>query len=169
MPKGALNTNFFTAASSTQGNYQLAENLANCEGAYDGRLKDGTFGFWSPYDSSDVEFNTVAQMNASTWPAMVVSGIFNPVSTLSGTAPLSDIVRVRLVTTFEFITKSTAFEQRVCSGSQAIIDSVNRRIGSSPHFMPNSSHLGWIKSFLDGVIKYGPTVLKGAGLAASLL
>lgn len=167
VPKGSLSTNFFTPSAGVQGNYQFVENLANLSGAYDGRLKDGCFGFWTPYDETDVEFQTISEMNSSQWPSMVVSGAFNPVTNLTGN--LSDIVRVRLITTFEFITKSTAFEQRVCCGSQNIIDSVNRVIGGAPHFMPNATHESWIKAFLDGVLKYGPTVLKGAGLVASLL
>lgn len=167
VPKGSLETNYFTAAAQTQGNYQRAEDLANLSESFDGQLRDGTFGFWTPYDDSDVEFRTVADMNAATWPAMVVSGVFNPVQALSG--PISDIVRVRLVTTFEMITKSTAFDQQVVSGSQNIIDQVNRAIGSTPHFMANAEHLSFIKRFLDGVLKYGPLALKGASLAASLL
>ncbi len=168
VPKGMLTTNYFTAAAGELGNLQKVENLANLEGAYDGRLAEGTFGYWSPYDPSDTEFRTISDMNASTWPAMVVSGSFIPGTTGPPTA-ISDIVRVRLITTFEFITKSTAFEQQTCCGSQAIIDRVNRTLGTNPHFMANKSHMNWIKSFLGGIMKYGPMALKGAEIAASLL
>jgi len=168
VPKGSLATNFFSAAAGPQGNYQKAECLANLQGAYDGQLKYGTFGFWSPYDNSDTEFQTVANMNANQWPSMAIAGIFNPV-TSTGSGNLADIVRVRLITTFEFITKSTAFEQQVCSGSQQIIDSVNRSIGRAPHFMANAEHESFIKRFLSGVLKYGPLALKGAAMIASSL
>jgi hypothetical protein len=167
VPKGALDANFFTPAAGAQGNYQMVENLANVSGTYDGQLKNGCFGFWTPYDQSDTEFRTVGKMNSSQWPSMVVSGVFNPVQNISGN--LSDIVRVRLITTFEMITQSTAFEQRVCSGSQNIIDRVNRTIGCADHFMANNEHETWIQKFLNGVMKYGPAVVKAAEIGGMML
>jgi hypothetical protein len=168
LPRNTLVQNYFSPSTNQLGNLQLVENLANLSGAFDGPLRDGTFGWWCPYDQVDTEFRTIADMNAQQWPAMVVSGSFNPVG--SGvTGNVADIVRVRLVTCYEYITKSTAYEQRICSGSYDIIDRVNRALAQSPHFMANKSHLDWIRQILGGIMKYGPIALKGASLAASLL
>lgn len=151
--KETINDNFFAnAEQGSIGNLQFVANLANLPDAYDGKVSQGAYCWWSPYDSSDWTFQTISDMNNDTWPAMVISGTCENSS--SFTAPEYGYIRVRLVTTFEFITKSTAFEARIISGSQRDIDMCNKFLGQQPHAMPNGAHVGWIGDILKKVFQF---------------
>jgi len=125
--KGVLESNYFSAASlNSLGMYQNQENLANAEGAYNGPLKTGAYVWWSPNDPTDVSFGTIANQNQQDWPSIIVSGTYDPGSPTGANAQTNNIVRLLVVSTFEMITTSTAFDQQVMMGSQStIIKSIN--------------------------------------------
>jgi len=149
VPRGLLESNYFAAAANSQyGQLQYYENVANLDGSYNGPLKNGAYAWWSPYDSSDSVFNEPSTMNADEWPSIVVSGLYNPTTAVSSPSG-QDVVRLRIATTFEFISRATLFEQQVCAGSQDLIDHANRWLADQPHAMPNVSHKTWLSSVLN--------------------
>lgn len=167
--KETMVDNFFTQNAGNQGNYQNVENLACSDGAWDGPLKDGAYVWWSPFDPSDWEFQTISSMNANQWPGLVVSGTFTPTGTAAVTGTVTAAVRCRLITTFEATTTSTAFDTQVVSGSQNEMDCAFKALGQQPHAMPNGKHKSWISSVLGAASKYGPSLAKTAMTLAPLL
>lgn len=175
VPRGLLETNYFSPAPNAPfGALQKVENLAALDDVYDGSIRDGTYAWWSKFDDQDSDFLTIPEMNAKQWPAIVVSGIYNPGQVVTG---VNDNVRVIVWTTFEIITKSTALDSQVCAGSQAIIDRVNQSLANQPHCLANGFHLEWLGNFLktatgsalDYVVKNPATVAKLAGTALAFL
>lgn len=149
VPSGMLNSNFFNnAVGSATGQLQNFENVTLLDHAYDGELKHGTYCWWAPYDPSDVSFNSPGASNAMNWPSIVISGLFNP--NVQSTGAQSDVLRVRVLTTFEFITKVTAFDSETYCGSQGVIDSVNKALQDAPHCMANGEHKSWLSSIIGG-------------------
>lgn len=149
VPKDYLTSNYFANSAPGFGNGQLYENLAKVEGAYTGPFKDGAYAWWSPQDMASLQFQSVNDANAADWPALVVSGSFAPLTSVTGST--TGVLRLECCMVFEYITKSTAFEQCALLGSQASIDLANQLLGSETtiHAMPNAKH----RSFIDAVLK----------------
>lgn len=165
----SLNSNYFANAQSTsRGNYQMAENLAQISSdVNDAPIDRGGFAFWSPEDTEDSNFELISDLNAKILPSIIISGDFNPGNGTNFTAPQYGIVRLRVVTTFEYQTDSTAVETEICVGSQAEIDHINKILATEPHCMDNPLHLGWIadvfkKAFgiVDKALPYAKTAYK---------
>jgi len=114
-------------------------------------LKNGAYGWWSPYDNSDWQFDTVQNWNGKTTAGIVVSGQFNPGTTAPTVASVNDNIRCRVCTEFEIVTKTTALESQRWPGSSGAVDAVNRQLAGSLHCMPNGKHL----SFISDIIKQG--------------
>lgn len=150
--KDFLDSNFFSQTTSNpQGQAQLCENLMGVEGAYNGRLSSGAYGWWSPFGSNDTAFRPVGEMNLTNFPSIVFSGVFAPTGLT--TATTSFTLRLEVCTTFEFLTKSTAFNMQHPGGSQATIDMVQNSLRQQPHCMANGSHTSWISSLIRGGTK----------------
>jgi len=168
--KETMRDNFFNVEANGQGPFQNAANLANADGAWDGALRDGTYVWWSPFDPSDWEFNSVPDMNKAQWPGMIISGTFAPTgATVGGGSRLTNILRCRVLTTWECTTTSTAFDTLVTSGSQNEMDCAFKHLANEPHALPNGVHKDWIQNVLRGLIKYGPSVGTAAMKVAALL
>lgn len=150
--KDFLSSNYFTQnTANPQGQAQRCENLMGVEGAYNGRLSSGAYGWWSPFDGSDSAFRSVGDMNATNYPSIVFSGVFAPTGLTAATTSFT--LRLEVCTTFEFLTKSTAFNMQHPGGSQATIDMVQNSLRQQPHCMANGSHSSWISSLIRGGTK----------------
>ncbi len=155
VPKDYLTSNYYANNDTTLGQGQFYESLAKVEGAYTGPFSNGAYVWWSPEDTGSLTFSDVQTANAQDWPALVISGDFAPLTAISGSS--TGVLRIEACFVFEYITKSTAFEQEVCLGQQAFIDEAQQFIGlHAPfHAMANGKH----KSFLNSVMK----MASGAG------
>lgn len=145
-------SNYFTS-SPISGNGQSYDALSIVPTAYNGPLKTGAYGWWSPSKEGDMEFRTISEMAAYNYPAIICSGSFTPVTSLAGGAP-QGLIRVRVCTAYEFWTESTAWDTETCAGSQMIIDEANRILSAQPHCMPNGKHLDWLKSVAKGAAQF---------------
>jgi hypothetical protein len=168
VPKDYLESNYFSNTGSSYGNGQYYENLSKVEGAYNGKLKNGTYSWWSPEDMGSLQFQNVSESNNANWPALVVSGIFAPLNSITGDA--SGVVRLEVCTVFEYITKSTAFEQAALLGSQATIDKANQYLGRNGiiHSMPNDSHQSFINNLVSTMGNVASAALSNPGLVSGL-
>lgn len=151
VPNDILSSNYFANTEQSLGQLQYVENVMKLDGSYNGPLKTGTYAWWSPYDDTDANFRSVGNMNSmGTYPGIVVSGIFNPSSTMSsGSEQL--MMRVELCTVLEYITKATCMDLEHCVGSQTHIDAANNAIMMQPHCMPNGKHFAWLKEMAGKV------------------
>jgi hypothetical protein len=150
VPDNLVRADYFNNSEQAEGQLQYVEALMKLDGSYNGPLKDGTYAWWSPYDDTDSNFRTVSAMNQAQFPAIIVSGIFNPSTVIaSGSSQL--MMRVELCTTYEFITKATCFDLEHCIGSQQHIDAANNSISQQPHCMPNGKHLEFLKRMVGAI------------------
>jgi hypothetical protein len=158
--KDYLESNYYANADSALGQGQFHESLSKVEGAYNGPFRDGAYVWWSPQDTGSLQFLDVATSNQQQWPSLVVSGQFSPCQTVGS---VNGILRFECCFVFEYITKSTAFEQIACLGSQAMIDQAQQILGREAivHAMANGKH----KSFIASVMKTASGV--GRFLAAN--
>lgn len=145
------NSNFFkSAAIGGQAQSYNALSKVNSD-AYNGRLSEGAYGWWSPSANTDMSFMTPADNANADFPVMIVSGAFTPASSLAGAA--DGTVRLRVCTVWEFTTESTAWDAQQCIGSSAIIDSVYAVLSNQDHTMPNATHESWMDSLLGDLDK----------------
>lgn len=145
-------SNYFSS-SPLLGNGQSYDALSTIPTAYNGPLKTGAYGWWSPSKEDDMDFLTISEMAAYSYPAIICSGSFTPVTSLTGGAPLG-LIRVRVCTSYEFWTSSTAWDTEICAGSQAIIDEANHMLSQQPHCMPNGKHLQWLREVAKGAAQF---------------
>jgi len=157
------------------GMYQYAENLSNVNAnVWDGKLSTGTYAWWAPYDSGDSEFRTVQDHNNHDFPGIIISGSFIPGTNSSGQLPVNDVtssaLRVIVRTTYEFTTKSTAWQTQTCIGRQSIIDDAAEILSRQPHCMSNKKHEGFIAGLMKGMglgsaKDFGSTIKSVASMA----
>lgn len=146
VPGDTLADNFFTNNPVNNGQYQLWERLAQCPGAYSGPIKDGTYVFYTPDTDLDYQLRSPDEANYYDYPAIVISGEFNPGSLQTGRVSVG---RLEVITVYEFTTTSTLFETYVRPGSHAVMDSYAEVLASIPRSMPNGVHWDNIKGWLS--------------------
>lgn len=145
VPYKDLKNNYFQRNTGGRGQLQMYENVAQLDGAYDGRLSDGAYCTWAPYDPTDWKFVSPTEMNNSEYPAIVCSGRFNPdQATNTFGAPL----RLRVCVVYEFVTKSTLFETIPVFGSTSMIDQALVTIKRFPFGKANKEHQSFIRRVL---------------------
>ncbi len=145
---------FFTSAPLAQfGSLQNWENLARLPESYNGPIENGTYVWWSPEDMNDLGFETpdaIAQLNVNDRePSLIISGQYSP-GAVTGTSTAS-VIRLEVVTVYEFVTMSGLWKPLTNVGSQAQIDMVNRALAGQPHAMANAEHMSWFKDFWGGL------------------
>jgi hypothetical protein len=154
VPPDFIKSNYYSVATNSYGQGQFYENLMKLEGAYNGRLATGAYGWWSPYDTTNMVFQTVDQHNTYNFPGIICSGVFTPIGSTIASGVSAAVLRIEVVTVYEFITKSTAFDQEKLIGSQAIIDGVNNLLMEQPHCMANGKHLDFARNVARGVMTW---------------
>jgi len=150
VPGNTLATQFYSSGSVSQGLLQNWENLSLLPGSYNGKLKEGAYAWWAPESNVDVEMNYPSSWEARAPPAIIVSGAYAP-GTFSGTGYSQTIVRLEVVTVYEFTTNSQLYEVSKYIGSQHIFDTVNKIASAEPHCMANAQHNSFIGRVLKGV------------------
>jgi len=145
VPSDFIQSNYYANAENQYGQAQNFETIQCLEGNYNGPLKDGCYAWWSPYTNVDLAFVDPNTLNSNPLPGIIVSGVFEPDA---NTTNLTFVMRLEVSTNYEFITKSTAFENTKCCGSQNDIDTAMTMVAEQPHCMPNGKHLEWLKRFM---------------------
>lgn len=156
--KATLTDNFFNNCDGQGfGNYQFVQNLENVKEPFGGPLKDGCYAWWAPMSPSDYDLTTVNEMNDATWPSIIVSGYYENGTTGAGllSTPITGIVKVRVVTTFEYTTTSTFVDSQKCVGSQAAFDACNKALMDAPHVMENKTHPDFINRIMSFFKNHG--------------
>jgi len=173
VPGGTLDSNYFTTANGagTQGNYTNWENLSLSPGSYNGPLRDGSYVWWSPEDVVDTQMLKPSRSAAHEFPALIVSGQFNPnATTLDVTVP---VVRLEIVTVYEFVTNQQLWEVSTCVGSSADMDLANKLLVGQRHAMTNKIHLKWLSDFFkevgSGIGSASRFILKNAPKALPII
>jgi len=133
------------------GLFQNWENLSNLPGSYNGPLKDGAYVWWSANSNVDYELQTVSKSLDAQPPVLVVSGQWNPGT--PGPARQA-VMRLEVVTVYEFTTNSLLFESKSEIGSTAQVERVMNALGQQPHAMPNAAHAGWIRNLTSKMSKF---------------
>jgi hypothetical protein len=160
IPGNAAVTNYFTNGSPTvAGQFQDWQALSRVPMSYNGEIKDGAYAWWSPEDFADTEFLRPGAALDHTYPNLVVSGVYTPGSTVVG---LSTIIRINIVSVYEFTTPSLLHELKTIRGSQAMMDRAFNLLQPYSHAMKNNSH----DSFFSDVLKTLGGVATGAAIPA---
>jgi hypothetical protein len=175
LPSQTLNNQIISDSigSGPTQNLMNWENLAKVPESYDGPIKDGIYVWWSEQDITTTKFYSPSDSLNADYPILAVSGQWNPGSGVTVQTP---VIRLEVVTTYEFTTTSLLFESEVCVGSQAQMDAANMRLAGQPHAMPNGKHMDWIKGMLQKASSTYQSnkswlnpLLKSAGTAALTL
>lgn len=151
LPNSSIQNRFFQTNNSGGGQLQFYENLRKTDSCYDGKIKDGAYCIWCPFDSTDSKMVDVATLNSGTYPAIVCSGIFAPDSTVNTAQPT---LRVMTYTVWEFVTTYTMFETQKCVGSQAMVDAAQNCVKLAPFGTANGKHLAYIKNLISKGAKW---------------
>jgi len=142
VPGGTLNSNYFIQASNTSpiGSFAFWESLSKEPSAYNGPIRDGAYTWWSPEDYEDLQMSKPSGTPSHNYPSIIIAG-----QLMSGvTTGIVPVIRLEVVTVYEFVTNSLLFETGTCLGSQAIMDSAQSALFGQPHSMPNGIHLKWL-------------------------
>jgi hypothetical protein len=149
VPGNTLQTQYFTQGIvSPQGQLANWENLALVPGSYNGKIENGTYSWWAPESTRDLNFNSPSRWSALIPPALIVSGAYQPGS---GTTGLQVPIRLEVVTVYELVTTSQLWEQSPLVGSSAAFDRANREMAAADHAMANAEHSNFFKDFLSGL------------------
>jgi len=127
---------------SDPGQLQNWENLASIPGAYNGKIEEGAYVWWSPRSTDDTAFQQVSDFNVKHYPCLIVSGKFAPTNAVVGS--VQDCLRLSIVTVNEFQTLTQLFENQKCPGSQGHIDKAIQIFDSCAHSGPNAAHLAFL-------------------------
>lgn len=171
-PEGTVSTGFVAnVAQQTTGSLADWSSLAKLPEAFNGPLMNGAYCWWAPEDFAELALISPDQASSREWPALLIAGVWTPGGTPPATAA---VVRLEIVSVYEFVTTSLLYESESCVGSQAELDLVNRSLVGQPHAMANGSHLEWLKNFAKKTAKFlkdnKDWILPAAkGLAATLL
>lgn len=154
VPGGTLGANYFTNASaiSPLGCFEFWEALSKQPTSYNGPIRDGAYVWWSPEDYEDLQMVKPSGIDDHDYPAIVVSGQFLP-GPYSGTPASVPVIRLEVVTVYEFVTNSLLFETSSVMGSQAMMDSASQALFGQPHSMANAIHMKWLSDLAKGIKK----------------
>jgi len=168
-PGGTIQEYFYNTTS--QGPYQewgvLAQNNKGVN-TLDGKLLDGCFAYYQPYDLNDLLLRTPTEANDYQYPGIVISG---QVST-SATNGYIEIGRLRVITLFEYTTNNPLFVAESQLGTSFQVERVMNFVTTLPHAMKNKSHIQqiseYIKRFASGAIKAIGYARKGLDVAEGI-
>ncbi len=169
--KQTLENQYFANTLGTGfGNYQFVNNLENVSEPYGAPIRDGAYAWWAPMDTSDYVFQKVTDMNADSWPAIIVSGYYENGTTGAGllTTPQTGIIKVRIVTTWEYTSQSTFIDKQQNVASQADFDRCNKALSNSPHCMENKSHPDFIQRIMQFFKQHGGDIMNVGRAAAPI-
>lgn len=152
VPKDLVQSNFFGNNSNAPGQLQYHETVMKLDRSYNGRLSNGCRVIWMPSDPGDYDLRSVVDANAHNWPAIVISGAYQPGTDLAGNA--SYTLRVELCVTYELVTKSTSFDLQTRQGSAATMDMVFNLMKNERLARANDSHWAWIKAMASKAAKF---------------
>lgn len=156
VPPGSLPTNIINSVSSAPapGVFQNWENLSRLPGAYSGRLKEGSYCFWEPFDRSHRNFYEPSKVPTVDYPILALSGQYQSSASVQGQA----VMRVLIVTNFEYTTASTLI---VTEQSPVAVEWINGAavlLANLPHATSNPEHRSFIEkamSWIDGATARG--------------
>lgn len=159
VPGQTLEQSYFvnSASNTTLGAFEFWEALSKVPNSYNGPIRDGAYVWWSPEDYEDLQMVRPSGIPGHTYPSIIVSGQFNPGPV--AVASVSPVIRLEVITVYEFVTNSLLFESKACMGTQAMMDAASSALFGQKHAMPNKVHLKWLS---DLAKKIGSGIGSGA-------
>lgn len=157
LPPGECSTNVFTSMPTIDaGNPLFIESLRKMSQRYDGALKSGCYAVWGPSGSDDMQMLSPSDNINRHWPCICVSGVCT--GSMTG---LQKILRVTIVTTYQYTTDIVIFPLAVRPGDTASREAAFRLLNSFPKYAANGTHLENIRAlakrcmeFLGGGFKW---------------
>lgn len=151
VPGQSLEQSFFvnSASNTTLGAFEFWEALSKVPNSYNGPIRDGAYVWWSPEDYEDLQMVRPSGIPGHTYPSIVISGQFNPGPVTVTSA--SPVIRLEVVTVYEFVTNSLLFESSACMGTQAMMDAASSALFGQKHAMPNAIHLKWLSDLAKSI------------------
>jgi hypothetical protein len=141
--------------TASQPGYPLQEygNLAVFPNSYHGKITEGTYGFYKPYDEQDIVFRGASTPydafdygGGHSYPALVISG--QVMNTASG-AFTGPIGRIRIDTVFEYVTSSRLVYSSLSTSPPAEATLARRALMGTITVMANDGHQGWFSNILS--------------------
>lgn len=142
---GTLVDQLYFANPVSPGDLQEFRNLAEVPMAYDGRIRDGTYTYWFPWDSSDSDFRVpwygtsnigTDQAEIYNWPSIVVSGQTSHPGVIVG--------RIEVNWVFEYTTSSRLVEQIPSPVNPELIVHARKNLATMQSSMANDDHMAFI-------------------------
>lgn len=140
---------------------------------YDGPQKDGTFVFTQPWSEADLLLRTPDDFQAHAYQGIIVSGQVSAGASLTG---VQAIGRLRVVTTYEYVTDSPIFTPKSLVGNGLESGKVLSFLSATQHALPNNKHLAYLNKVVDTggkILKTAetamPVLLKGLSALSSML
>lgn len=112
--------------------------------SYDGPLREGTYGYWEGMDSTDYSFRTVMSNELYKRPYLIGTGTYAG-DPATGTIDQPNILRGRMITHFEFTTRSQVYDVKPSPACILALQEGMRVISGVPNVMENGKHLAKLR------------------------
>lgn len=169
-PSGDVRSLF--AADNDLGEMQYWEQLALLNKGnlmHDGPQKDGCFVFTQPWSENDLLLRSPSDLQAHSYQGIIMSGQVSAGASLTG---VQAIGRLRVITTYEYVTDSPIFQPKALAGSGLESGQVLSFLSATQHAMPNKTHLGYLnklaKDGLKLVTKTVPEMIRGISTLSAM-
>lgn len=129
---------------------------------YDGQQKDGTFVFTQPWSDADLLLRTPDDFQAHPYQGIIISGQVSAGASLTGSQAVG---RLRVITTYEYVTDSPIFTPKALVGDGAEAGRVLSFLSAVQHALPNNKHL----AYLNKIVSTGSQILKGVESSVPIL
>lgn len=129
------------------------DQVSQCRpSAYDGPLIDGSYTYWEPADTHDMDFREPKASNPWLHPYTVCAGVVSEPSQVNS-------LRLRVVLNFEAISRSQLLHYSDSRVNPQEIAHAAMVLRNRPTSMSNKSHLKTLEDFLKGAMMEIPRVL----------
>lgn len=136
------------------------QSIAEHPESYSGKVKQGLYGYWEPQDPVDISYRSTRAGNFFRRPYLIASGNYSGDPTTGSVSNPLGILRLRVVTSFEYTSKSQLFNNAPAPVCPKLIELGALALSGEPNVMENSIHIKKLKEIAKKVGQAGLSAVK---------
>lgn len=149
------------------------DNIAEVPGSYQGPLKLGMYGWWSPAGDKDMLFRELNPKDRWDFPYIVIAGLVSTPTQVNS-------LRLRVVANVEIVSRAQYYSYGYGDTREELVEHAFAALKDFPHVMENPNHLAEIKHVItraaekaagvgEWVVQNSSWLVPAVGAAAALL